>query len=197
MKSSSVRHALTPPLLLTHRLFHPGDFNQPLPDSWTGAFDYVWSAEVLCHAGDKPELFAAISRCLAPGGVFVFSDIMGADEADETALRAFTDRNATTSLGRPRSYIELIKRVGLSYTSWWDNSIHLERYFRSMLAQMGAHEGEMLSAGLSEAYLANWVKSLTDRAETQREHAVFAWGVFVCRKPGARGVEAPAGEWEQ
>jgi len=26
---------------------------------------------------------------------------------------------------------------------------------------------------------------LTERADTQRDHGVFAWGVFVCRKPAA------------
>ena len=138
---------------------------------------------MLCHAGDKRELFSEISRCLKPGGVFVFSDIMGSDSADETALRAFTDRNATTALGRPSTYVCLMKEAGLVYTSWWDNSHHLERYFRRMLYQIEKHAEEMLGAGISEAYLANWRNSLSDRADTQAKHGVFAWGVFVCRKP--------------
>jgi len=171
------------PFFSLSRSLSAGDFNQPLPEEWTGAFDYVWSAEVLCHAGDKPELFSELARCLKPGGVFVFSDIMGADAADETALRAFTDRNATTALGRPSGYVQLMAQAGLRYTAWWDNSHHLERYFRRMLYQIEAHAGEMAGAGISEAYLANWRSSLTDRADTQRQHGVFAWGVFVCRKP--------------
>jgi SAM-dependent methyltransferase len=42
---------------------------------------------VLCHAGDKVFTIKEVKRCLKPGGVFVFSDLMGADDADEKALR--------------------------------------------------------------------------------------------------------------
>jgi len=64
-----------------------GNINDPLPAEWTGKFDAVWSCEVLCHAGDKVALFKELTRVLKPGGVFVFSDIMGADGADEKALK--------------------------------------------------------------------------------------------------------------
>lgn len=170
----------------------PGDFNTPLPAEWVGAFDFIWSAEVLCHAGDKAELLTQLARCLRPGGALVFSDIMGADAADEGALKAFTDRNATTALGRPSAYRAAIGAAGLTCLAFWDNSHHLERYFRAMVAQIDAHEAEMLAAGLSEAYLANWRKSLASRSETQAAHGVFAWGVFVARKPDAPAAEGVA-----
>ncbi len=146
---------------------------------------------MLCHAGDKGELLRELARCLAPGGVLVFSDIMGADDADEGALRAFTDRNATTALGRPGAYRTALAAAGLRVVAWWDNSHHLERYFRAMLAQMAAHEAELRAAGLSDAYLGNWRASLGARAATQAAHGVFAWGVFVARKPEA-AADAPA-----
>jgi sarcosine/dimethylglycine N-methyltransferase len=41
----------------------------------------------------------------------------------------------------------------------------------------------MNAAGVSDGYLDNWVSSLTDRANVQKEKGVFAWGVFVARKP--------------
>ena len=88
-------------------------------------FDAVWSCEVLCHAGDKVALFKELVRCLKPGGVFVFSDIMGADGADEKALKAFTDRNATTFMGRPSMYVDFIKESGFKYVTWWDGRHHV------------------------------------------------------------------------
>ena len=162
-----------------------GDINKPFPAEWTNTFDGAWSCEVLCHAGDKPELFKEIYRCLKPGACLVFSDIMGADGADEATLKGFTDRNATTVMGRPSSYLKCIKDAGLEYVTWWDGSVHLETYFRDMINQINTHREEMLSKGLSEQYLDNWLSSLTERADTQRDHGVFAWGVFVCRKPAA------------
>ena len=156
-----------------------------MPAAWAGSFDAVFSAEVLCHAADKAALLAAVAACLRPGGALVFSDIMGADGADEAALRAFTERNATTSLGRPAEYAAAIAAARLRQLAWWDNSHHLERYFRAMLAQIDTHEAAMLAAGLTERYLADWRRSLSARADTQAALGVFAWGVFVARKPDA------------
>lgn len=160
-----------------------GNINDPLPAEWTNKFDFVWSCEVLCHAGDKVALFKELSRCMKPGGIFVFSDIMGADGADEKALKGFTDRNATTFMGRPSMYIDFLKDSGLKYVTWWDGSNHLERYFRDMVHQINTNRAEMISKGITDQYLNNWLSSLTERADIQKEKGVFAWGVFVARKP--------------
>lgn len=170
----------------------PGDFNKPLPAEWAGAFDVVWSSEVLCHAGDKQEIVAQIARCLKPGGVLVFTDIMGADDADEAQLKTFTDRNATTKLGRPSAYLQHFKSAGLRYMAWWDNSHHLVRQFRTQLKTIDDYEAQLKEAGLSDAFLNNWRESLTERVKVQSEHRVFAWGVFVARKPEAAELEAEA-----
>ena len=77
-----------------------GNLNEPLPEDWTGKFDFVWSCEVFCHAGDKVQVLSEIKRILKPGGIFVMSDIMGSDGASEKALKDFTDRNATTAMAR-------------------------------------------------------------------------------------------------
>merc|ERR1711963_537070 len=138
--------------------------------------------EVLCHAGDKEHTLKEVKRVLKPGGVMVFSDLMGADDADEEALRSFTDRNATTIMGRPSQYLAAIKGSGLKYVCWWDNSSHLEKYFREMLAQIAKHREDMKAEGITDQYLDNWVQSLSDRAEIQASKGVFSHGFFVCRK---------------
>lgn len=160
-----------------------GNINEPLPADWTGKFDFVWSCEVLCHAGDKEALFKELLRCMKPGAPFVFSDIMGADGADEKALKGFTDRNATTFMGRPSMYMDYLKNTGLQYVTWWDGSNHLETYFRDMIKQINVHREEMKSKGVTDQYLDNWLSSLTERADIQGKLGVFAWGVFVARKP--------------
>jgi sarcosine/dimethylglycine N-methyltransferase len=161
---------------------HVGNLNNPLPAEWTNRFDFVWSCEVFCHAGDKAALLTEIYRVLKPGGILVFSDLMGADGADEELLRSFTDRNATTVMGRPSKYLEAIKAGGLDYMMWWDGSHHLEQYFRCMVSLIDNTGDEMRAKGLTDQYLANWHGSLSDRANMQRDHGVFAWGVFLARK---------------
>lgn len=160
------------------------NFNDGLPEDWTSVFTHVISCEVLCHAASKPDLFLEVKRVLKPGGAFVFTDIMGADGADETVLKDFTDRNATTKMARPAEYLTLITDAGLQEPSFLDFSPHLVHYFRSMVDQIEKHKADMLSEGCSEEYLAKWMESLSSRVEIQREHKVFAWGIFCSRLDG-------------
>ena len=140
-----------------------GDLNKPLPEEWTGKFDAVHSCEVFCHAANKEKLLTELHRVLKPGGAIVFSDIMGADEAKEESLRAFTDRNATTFMGRPSAYIAAGKAAGLQYVQFTDLSHHLEKYFHCMCTNIKEGRKEMESKGVPSAYLDNWLQSLTDR----------------------------------
>lgn len=158
-----------------------GDLNDPFPEDFTGKFDFCWSCEVFCHAADKVAVLKEIKRCLKPGGIFVMSDIMGADGADEKALKDFTDRNATTKMARPSEYIAAMKEAGLTYVTFWDNSNNMEKYFADMLSQTIKFNDEMVAKGVPQAYLDNWRQSLTDRVAIQKEHGVFAHGVFVVR----------------
>jgi hypothetical protein len=52
-----------------------------------------------------------------------------------------------------------------------------------MLSQIAENRPEMNAKGISDQYLDNWVSSLTERADIQKEKGVFSWGVFVARKP--------------
>ena len=160
------------------------NFNDGLPADWTGKFTHVMSCEVLCHAADKDALFQEIRRCLVPGGAFVFTDIMGADGADEKVLKDFTDRNATSKMARPSEYLQMLDKNGFIEPSFYNFSSHLVHYFQSMVDQVNKHKEDMMKEGVAEAYLSNWTTSLTSRVEIQKNHKVFAWGFFGCRKDG-------------
>ena len=159
-----------------------GDLNAPLPKEWENSFDAVHSCEVFCHAANKEKLLKELYRVLKPGGAIVFSDIMGADEANEESLRAFTDRNATTFMGRPSKYLAAAKAAGFQYVQFADLSHHLEKYFHCMCTNINEGRAEMEKKGVPSAYLDNWLQSLTDREEIQKKEGVFSWGVFVFRK---------------
>lgn len=98
------------------------------------------------------------------------------------SLRAFTDRNATTFMGRPSGYLSAGKAAGLQYVQFTDLSHHLEKYFHCMCVNINEGRAEMESKGVPSAYLDNWLSSLTDREEIQKKEGVFSWGVFVFRK---------------
>jgi cyclopropane fatty-acyl-phospholipid synthase-like methyltransferase len=160
------------------------NFNDGLPQGWTKKFTHVLSCEVLCHAASKKDLFRELLRVLKDGGAFVFTDIMGADGADEKVLKDFTDRNATTKMARPSEYLNMLRESNFRQVSYNDFSPHLVRFFQSMIDQVVKHRQDMTEEGVSEAYLDKWMDSLTSRVSVQRDHKVFAWGIFSCRKEG-------------
>jgi sarcosine/dimethylglycine N-methyltransferase len=160
------------------------NFNEGLPAEWTDTFTHVISCEVLCHAASKPDLFKDLKRCLKPGGAFVFTDIMGADGADEKVLKDFTDRNATTKMARPSEYSVLLKESGYLQPSFLDFSPHLVHYFQSMVDQVVKHRDAMMAEGCTAEYLDKWMDSLTSRVDMQTNHSVFAWGIFSARLDG-------------
>lgn len=160
------------------------NFNDGLPAEFTGMFTHVISCEVLCHAASKSDLFKDLKSILKPGGAFVFTDIMGADGADEEVLKDFTDRNATTKMARPSEYLNLLRDTGYQQVSFLDFSPHLEYYFQSMVHQIKKHQDDMIDEGCPEGYLTKWMESLTNRVDVQKNHKVFAWGVFTARLDG-------------
>jgi len=87
-------------------------------------------------------------------------------------------------MARPSEYLQMLKEAGYKQTSFLDFSSHLERYFQSMVDQIKNHRDAMLSEGCSEAYLAKWMESLISRVDIQKNHNVFAWGVFISRLDG-------------
>jgi len=170
-------------LKIDHRITcQQGDFNLGLPKDWESKFDHVYSCEVLCHAADKPALLSEIRRVLKPGGVLVFSDIMGADGVPEEILRPFTDRNVTTVMARPSEYHYQLREAGLREVSFTDLSNNLKTFFQLMLDQVNNNYDQFQEEGISPEYLDQWVESLTNRVKVQAEHEAFAWGVFAAVK---------------
>ena len=153
-----------------------GNINEPL-EAWTRS-TRCGRARCCATPRDKVALFKELVRCLKPGGVFVFSDIMGADGADEKALKGFTDRNATTFMGRPSMYIDFIKESGFKYVTWWDGSNHLERYFRNMLSQIAENRPEMTrykrTSPPVDGQLGQLAHRAQDFADIQKEKGVFS-----------------------
>jgi sarcosine/dimethylglycine N-methyltransferase len=160
------------------------NFNEGLPAEFTDTFTHVLSCEVLCHAADKMQLFKELQRVMKPGAALVFTDIMGSDGADEKILKDFTDRNATTEMARPSGYLSMLKDADFKEVSFNDFSPHLVHYFQGMIDQIVSKGDDMKKEGVEEAYLAKWMESLTSRVEIQKNHKVFAWGIFGCRKDG-------------
>lgn len=160
------------------------NFDDGLPGDWANKFTHVVSCEAVCHAANRPKLFAEVKRCLVPGGAFVFIDIMGADGADEEALKDFTALNAVVKMGRPLEYLTLLRESGFINAGFNDLSAHLRYSFQSLLDQCNNKKSVMMADGVDEAYIDKWMEAVTSRLSVQKTHALFAWGIFSARIEG-------------
>jgi glycine/sarcosine/dimethylglycine N-methyltransferase len=67
------RQGLADKVSVVHGVFE----DIPEPD---GSFDVVWSQDAILHSDQRPQVLAEVFRVLKPGGEFIFTDPMQADD---------------------------------------------------------------------------------------------------------------------
>ena len=88
--------------------FQQFDVSQPLPEK-DGAFDAIYSNDVLCHIPHRAQVLANLFRVLKPGGRFLFSDALvigGLVSHEEIATRSSIGMYFFTPPGENERLIE-------------------------------------------------------------------------------------------
>lgn len=149
----------------------------PLPDA---SFDVAWSQDAFLHSGDRLQAFEEVSRLLVPGGQFVMTDPMEADDCPDGVKQPILDRLHLSSLGSPGRYREYAEQAGLEVIEFQDFTPNLAQHYQRVLDETQARRDE-LRKWISEAYL--------DRMQVGLEHWVsggdnghLSWGCFHFRK---------------
>ena len=155
-----------------------GSFEQiPFPD---GAFHVVWSQDAILHSGDRRTVLAEVARVLAPGGRFVFTDPMQADDCPAGVLQPILDRIHLESLGSPGFYREAAARVGLEEEDFVELTPHLVMHYSRVLQETQRQSGE-LAGRVSQGYITRMKTGLRRWVEGG-ERGYLAWGIFRFRK---------------
>ena len=137
-------------------LMEPGPL--PSPD---GAFDAIFTKDVICHVPDKPALFAEAYRVLRPGGVMACGDWVKGEEVPERrdcepAYEDWTARLAESGLVfhfDPLSVYEAgLKAAGFTTLEVRDHSAWSERNGRRQLAQSEREAAELRRSLGEEGY---------------------------------------------
>ncbi|MCF8302608.1 MAG: methyltransferase domain-containing protein [Bacteroidales bacterium] len=152
----------------------------PYPDE---TFDIAWSQDAILHSDNRKKVIEETARVLKPGGDFILSDPMQADNCNESVLQPIYDRINLSSLGSPQFYRKICEKVGLE-----------EQAFEEMPHQLANHYSRVREETIKkEDYLKNYISNeYIEKMKNGLVHWVrggkegnLTWGIFHFKKNGA------------
>ncbi len=150
----------------------------PLEDA---SVDVVWSQDAILHSGDREQVLGEVDRVLKPGGRFVFTDPMRADDCPEGVLDPILARIHLDTLGSPGFYKATAQRLGWIDRGFEPMPEQLTRHYTRVL-ETTEQQAPRLKGKVSDDYLERMKKGLRHWIEGgQAGH--LAWGVFRFDKP--------------
>ncbi|WP_417766649.1 methyltransferase domain-containing protein [Stappia sp.] len=146
------------------------------------SYDVVWSQDAILHSDQRQTVLQEAWRVLKPGGHFIFTDPMQADDVPEGMLQPVYDRLNLTSLGSFRFYREAARSIGFEILAQDDMTSQLRTHYARVREELLANYDALIENNASAGYLdkmalglENWVKAA--------DAGHLAWGIQLFRKP--------------
>ena len=159
---------------IVHGLFE----DIPFPDN---SFDVVWSQEAILHSGDRTRVLKEVSRVLKPGGDFIFTDPMLADDIDDaSAFHSIYDRIHLPDMDSIGFYRATLEDLGFETVEIEDLTHQLRNHYSRVREELKARRHaleDQISADYAERML-NGLKHWVEGADAGQ----LAWGVLHFRK---------------
>lgn len=149
----------------------------PYPDE---SFDAIWSQDAILHSGDRPKVLREAVRVLKPGGEFVFTDPMQADDCPAGVLQPILDRIHLETLGSPGFYKKELESLGMEDLGYQDHREQLVNHYGRVLRELEQREAELTNV-VSKDYIARMKKGLGHWVEGGK-NGHLAWGIFHFKK---------------
>jgi sarcosine/dimethylglycine N-methyltransferase len=144
-------------------------------------FDAAWSQDAILHSGHRDKVMEEVDRVLKPGGEFVFTDPMQADDCPEGVLQPVLDRIHLSSLGSFAFYRDQARRLGWEEVEIVEMTDQLVSHYGRVAAVLRA-ERESLKGKVSDPYIDRMLQGLQHWVDAGR-NGYLAWGVMHFRKP--------------
>lgn len=144
-----------------------------------GSFDVAWSQDAILHAPDRKAVLDEVARVLKPGGLFVFTDPMQADDLqDKAAMQPIYDRIHLPDLASIGFYREELQKRGFEVVEIEELTHQLGTHYRRVREDLLAKQQEL---GLSDEFVERMSNGLThwvDGAAAGR----LSWAIMTFRK---------------
>jgi sarcosine/dimethylglycine N-methyltransferase len=144
------------------------------------SFDVVWSQDAILHSGQRAQVIAEVARVLKPGGEFIFTDPMQADDVPEGVLQPVLDRIHLDSLGSIGFYRETASQVGLEEIEVEELTDYLVKHY-SRVRQELLNNRDTLTDKVSTEYIDRMITGLGHWVEAG-SNGYLRWGVLRFRK---------------
>ncbi|WP_348761449.1 methyltransferase domain-containing protein [uncultured Salinisphaera sp.] len=153
-----------------------GDFeNIPYDDD---TFDVVWSQDAMLHSGNRTRVLDEAVRVLKPGGVFIFTDPMMADDCPDGVLGPVLDRIQLETMGSPGFYRKELTTRGLTERTFEDHTHQVPRHYGGIKKMLEARESELAGSAISDTYIANMKNGLQHWVDAGNA-GHLAWGIMI------------------
>lgn len=144
-------------------------------------FNLVWSQDAILHSGHREQVFNEVDRVLLPGGEFIFTDPMQADDCPPGVLQPVLDRIHLDTLGSFAFYRQQASRLGWEESRTLDLTPQLGAHYTRVREELSGRR-ESLASTVSEAYIDRMIQGLGHWIEASNR-GYLAWGIMHFRKP--------------
>jgi sarcosine/dimethylglycine N-methyltransferase len=149
----------------------------PSPD---GHYDLVWSQDAILHSGRREQVIAEAARVLRPGGHFVFTDPMQADDCPPGVLEPVLARIHLDSLGSIATYRAAAARHGLAPIEVLEMTDNLVTHYSRVREDL-VQARESLVGKVSDAYIDRMIAGLGHWVDAGTS-GYLRWGILHFKK---------------
>ena len=145
------------------------------------SYDLVWSQDAILHSGHKEQVLREVSRVLRPGGRFIFTDPMQADDCPPTVLQPVLDRIHLDSLGSFAFYRQQARELGWNEILVEEMTHQLVTHYTRVRQELAANR-DQLKGRVSEPYIDRMMQGLGHWVDAG-DSGYLSWGIMVFEKP--------------
>ena len=142
-------------------------------------FDVIWCQDSLLHSGNRGQVLQEVKRVLKPGGQWIFTDPMQADDCPRGVLKPVLDRIHLETMGSFGFYKKAHHELGFVQISIKDLSEQLSRHYGRVRNDLQSRYDEIIKVS-SKSYVDRMIQGLGHWVQAGKK-GYLAWGILYFR----------------